>query len=301
MDIKSFFKESMLNKLLGINIAVYLLISIAGIFTFLFGAQGLAETVSYNFLALPSSLGRLLWRFWTPITYMFTHMNFWHILGNMLWLYFMGQMFLMIYNSKQMFGLYILGGLSGALLFILSYNIFPVFSAAVATSTCIGASAAVTAIVIATCVTRPNMEIRLFAIIPISLKWLGIIYVVYDVLQISGNNAGGHISHLGGAIFGAIFALQYNNGKDITRGFNSLIDKIVTLLPSKKEKKHKMRVVFSNTTEQENVSEKPSTDFNRMDAETQRRMDEILDKISRSGYNALTKEEKEFLFKMGRK
>ena len=298
MDIRSFFKASMLNKLLGINIAVYLLISIAGIFTFLFGAPDLAEFYGNEYLALPASLHNLLWKIWTPITYMFVHFDFWHILGNMLWLYFMGQMFLMVFDNKQLFGTYILGGLSGALLYILCYNVFPVFSQAVTASTCVGASAAVTAIVIAICVMRPNMEIRIFGIIPMTLKWLGILYVVFDVLQITGDNSGGHIAHLGGAIFGALFAWQYSNGKDLTKGFNNLMDKIVTLLPSANQsgKKHKMRVVYNDTNHSASNS-----DFNRTSAENQRRMDEILDKISQSGYQSLTKEEKEFLFKMGRK
>ena len=298
MDIKTFFKSSMVNRLLVINVAVYLLISIAGIFTFLFGYIGLAESVGNNILALPAAPGKLLWRFWTPITYMFTHFGFWHLLGNMLWLYFMGQMFLMVFDNKQLFGTYILGGLSGALLYILCYNVFPVFSQAVTASTCVGASAAVTAIVIAICVMRPNMEIRIFGIIPMTLKWLGILYVVFDVLQITGDNSGGHIAHLGGAIFGALFAWQYSNGKDLTKGFNNLMDKIVTLLPSANQsgKKRKMRVVYNDTNHSASNS-----DFNRTSAENQHRMDEILDKISQSGYQSLTKEEKEFLFKMGRK
>lgn len=306
MDIKSFFKASMLNKLLGINIAVYLLISIAGILTFLFGMDVIteqarisyAEYVCNDYLAVPAALDRLVWRFWTPIVYMFVHFNFWHIVGNMLWLYFMGQMFLMVFDNKQLFGTYILGGLSGALLYVLSYNLFPAFRLALPLATCVGASAAVTAIVIAICVMRPNMEIRIFGIIPMSLKWLGIIYIGFDLLQITGSNAGGHIAHLGGAIFGALFAWQYLQGKDITKWFNNLIDRIVTILPlpPKSGGKKKMRVVYN-----ENVRDMSDSDFNRMKAENQKRMDEILDKISQSGYQSLTKEEKEFLFKMGRK
>ena len=307
MDIRSFFKASMLNKLLGINIAVYLLISIAGIFTFLFGLDvvteqtriSAAEYFCNDFLAVPAALSKLLWRIWTPITYMFVHFDFWHILGNMLWLYFMGQMFLMVFDNKQLVGTYILGGLSGALLYVLSYNLFPVFQMSMPYSTCVGASAAVTAIVIAICVMRPNMEIRIFGIIPMTLKWLGIIYIGFDLLQITGSNAGGHIAHLGGAIFGALFAWQYTQGKDLTKWLNNLIDKIVTILPTQSAsggKKQKMRVVYNDS-----ARDMSDSDFNRMKAENQKRMDEILDKISQSGYQSLTKEEKEFLFKMGRK
>ena len=146
---------------------------------------------------------------------------------------------------------------------------------------------------------RPNMEIRIFGIIPMTLKWLGIIYIGFDLLQITGSNAGGHIAHLGGAIFGALFAWQYTQGKDLTKWLNNLIDKIVTILPTQSAsggKKQKMRVVYNDS-----ARDMSDSDFNRMKAENQKRMDEILDKISQSGYQSLTKEEKEFLFKMGRK
>lgn len=286
----------MLNKLLVINIAIFLAVSLVGIISFLFGRPNLAEIVCNEALALPAAPGKLLWRFWTPITYMFTHISFWHILANMLWLYFMGRIFLMVFNNKQMFGVYILGGLSGALLYILSYNVFPVFNAAVQHSVCLGASAAVTAIVIAICVMRPNMEIRFFGILPLTLKWLGILYVLFDLFQITGDNPGGHIAHLGGAIFGAWFAWSYNKGKDLTKGFNNIIDKIVTMMPTKSKHKHKMRVVYNDMGRV-----KTEADIQRTSVENQKHLDDLLDKISQSGYNALTKEEKEFLFKMGRK
>lgn len=286
----------MLNKLLVINIAIFLAVSLVGIISFLFGRPNLAEIVCNEALALPAAPGKLLWRFWTPITYMFTHISFWHILANMLWLYFMGRIFLMVFNNKQMFGVYILGGLSGALLYILSYNVFPVFNVAVQHSVCLGASAAVTAIVIAICVMRPNMEIRFFGILPLTLKWLGILYVLFDLFQITGDNPGGHIAHLGGAIFGAWFAWSYNKGKDLTKGFNNIIDKIVTMMPTKSKHKHKMRVVYNDMGRV-----KTEADIQRTSVENQKHLDDLLDKISQSGYNALTKEEKEFLFKMGRK
>lgn len=289
----------MLNKLLGINIAVYLLITVAGIFTFLFGMGGAAEYVVNNALALPASLLRLLYRIWTPITYMFIHYGFWHILGNMLWLYFMGQIFMMVFNGKQMFGVYILGGLSGALLYVLFYNLFPVFSSVVNTSTCIGASASVTAIVIAICVMRPNMEIRIFGIIPLTLKWLAILYVAYDLIQITGSNAGGHIAHIGGAIFGLLFSTMYRKGKDITNKFNSIIDKIVTLWPTKKYSKSNMHISYRNNSKTTHYT--TDEEYNQNKAAQQARMDEILDKISQSGYDSLSKEEKNFLFKMSGK
>ncbi len=309
MDIKAFYKESMINKLLVINIAVYLVLSAIRIVMFLMQYDALFDIFSNSYLALPAEPKRLLLRLWTPFTYMFVHMSFWHILGNMLWLYFMGRIFTEQFNHKQAFGLYLLGGLGGALLFLFFYNVFPVFHAVRAISTCVGASAAVTAIVIAICVARPNMEIRIFGIIPLSLKWLGILYVVFDLMQIMSSNSGGHIAHIGGALVGLAFALMMRKGKDITAWLNNIIDKIVSWWPfgsQASRPKTKMHISYINTEFTEHAGSNSARnmsdgDFNQQKAADQQRIDEILDKISKTGYNNLTKEEKEFLFKMSRK
>ena len=125
--LKQFFSQNMLNKLLIINIAIYLLINITEVISFLLARQGIVEQFVYQWVALPAYLPSLILKPWTAMTYMFTHESFWHLLGNMLWLYFLGQMFFSFFNGKQMFALYILGGFAGAALYIISYNIFPVF------------------------------------------------------------------------------------------------------------------------------------------------------------------------------
>lgn len=303
-NLKTLFQQSMLNKLLMINIGIYLLIAVSNILFYLCGMGqanvGYADYIVLKYLAVPAYLPSLAVKFFTPITYMFLHTEFWHILGNMLWLYFMGQLFATFLNNKQLFGVYFLGGLSGALMYVLAYNIFPVFAGVLPGATCIGASAAVSAIVIAIAVMQPNYEVRFFGIIPVSLKWLGIIYVVYDVFQLVGENAGGHFAHLGGALFGFIFATMLKKGKDITSGFNKMVDWIVSVWPTG-GKRSNMRVAYRNTKEQTRSSYMSDGDFNQNKASDQQRMDEILEKISKSGYNNLSKEEKEFLFRMSRK
>jgi len=308
MDIKTFYKESILNKLLVINIAVYLGLAAIRLLMYLMQYDAVFDIFSNSYLALPAEPKRLLLKFWTPITYMFVHFDFWHIFSNMLWLYFMGRIFTQCFNNRQTLGLYLMGGLGGALLFVLFYNVFPIFHAHRAVSTCVGASAAISAIVIALCASRPNFEIRIFGIFPLTLKWLGILYVVFDVFQIRGDNAGGHIAHIGGAIVGLLFALGIRKGKDITSWINSIIDWIVSVWPFGKSKtghKTKMRVSYINTEYTEHADDSASKmsdgDFNQQKAADQQRIDEILDKISKTGYNNLTKEEKEFLFKMSKR
>lgn len=297
--IKEFVSRNMLNKLLAINIIVYLLINIVEVLFFLFAQQGVVENFVYQWLGVPAYLVDLVVKPWTLISYMFVHEGFWHLLGNMLWLFFMGKLFLDFFNGKQMFALYVIGGFFGAFLYILSYNIFPIFSQSVKMATCIGASAAVTAIVIALCVCKPDIKVFLFGILPISLKWLGIVYVVYDVLSITGSNSGGHISHLGGALAGLYFAININKGKDITRGFNKIFDKIVTVFQQIFGHKN-MKVSYRRSDDAKKNNEHyvstADADY-KNSADNQAEIDRILDKISKSGYDSLTKQEKEFLFR----
>ena len=300
--LKDLFQASMLNKLLIINIFIYLLISIADVLCYLIVPPNTdyISALTVKYFAVPAYGWNLLTRFWTPFTYMFLHVNFWHIFGNMLWLFFMGRMFTQLLTNKHLFGVYVLGGFSGALLYILSYNIFPVFSQVLPMSLCFGASASVTAIVISVAVLRPDERVYFFGIFPIALKWLALFYVVYDLMQLSGDNAGGHFAHLGGAVFGAIFGWQMRQGKDLTKGFNKIIDSIVSLFSF--SGKRGMRVVYRNSNAKtSDTSRMSDAQYNQYKAKEQQRMDEILDKISKSGYTSLTSEEKEFLYKMSKK
>ena len=305
-NLKSIATGSMVTKLIAANVIVFLLIQIAELFNFLAASPYDVEGTVLEYLAVPASLAKLADRFWTPISYMFLHSGFWHIVGNMLWLYFLGKVFLDVFDGRRLFAVYILGGLSGALFYVAAYNLFPAFAPSLAVSCCLGASAAVSAVVIAVCVARPQMQLLFFGILPVALKWLGIIYVVIDVLSIAGNNPGGHISHIGGAAFGAIFALCLKNGTDITRWFCSITDSVVSWFGgSDSPKRPKMKVSYSSK-ESSNVEYTEATtvsdgDFNRNKHDENEKIDRILEKISKSGYDNLTKEEKDFLFRASRK
>jgi membrane associated rhomboid family serine protease len=265
--------------LIGINVIVYLAINATAIIEQLFTGFGNSTILAYTneYLLLPASLPKLLYRFWTPITYMFMHAGVFHILFNMLWLYWMGQIFEEYLGNKRTIGLYIFGGLAGGLLFVACYNLLPAFTSqdAAARSVVVGASASVMAIVVATATLLPNYTISLILIGPVKLKWLVLFYVIIDFLGIAGGNAGGEIAHLGGALLGFTYIKQLQSGHDWIGGISKIF-----------EAKPKMKVVSHNGP-QKKASTVPRQD----------EVDRILDKISGSGYESLTKQEKETLFR----
>ena len=275
--------------LIIINAAIFIIVNLIG----LIGGKEFLQTL-VDWLAVPSSLKKLLLRFWTPFTYMFLHESFWHIGANMLWLFFLGKIFIEFIEEKNLLAVYLLGGLSGAALYILIFNVFNNFFNI--NSLALGASASISAIVIAICVYKPNFTIRPFAFFNLKLKWLAIIFVAIDVLSIFGQNAGGHIAHLGGAAFGLFFGYQLKKGTDVTAWLTKIFDyfrsdiKIQQKTEPLFKQKPKMDVNFNSSVP------KSDYDYNKMTADRQEEMDRILDKISKSGYNSLSNKEKDFLF-----
>ena len=268
--------HSKINLLIGINVIVFLLINIGDtIAKFLFNIS-LIQTYSDEFLRLTAFLPKLAYRFWTPVTYMFMHDGIFHILFNMLWLYWFGQIFEEYLGNKRTVGLYFLGGLAGAVFFIASFNIFPFFThnnAAIGTAL-VGASASVMAIMVATATLLPDYTISLMFIGPVRLKWLVLFFIVIDFLGIVGPNAGGELAHLGGGLIGFIYIKQLQKGHDWIGGIAGLF-----------KSKSNLKVVSKNTSR------------NSSDLPRQEEIDTILDKISRSGYDSLTRQEKEVLFR----
>lgn len=238
--------------------------------------------------AVPASVPALIMKPWTLITYMFYHEEFFHILFNMLWLFWMGKIFQEYLGNKKLFSTYIFGGISGAILYIIAYNVFPLFSEAVGYSFALGASAGVLAITIATATLLPDYRIGIMFIGPVALKYIAIVSVFLDLISVSGSNAGGHIAHLGGAMFGFVYVKQLKQGRDIALWFNNFIDRLATIFKGRS----KMKVSYKRAKgDDEYVSAKKAN---------QERTDEILDKISKSGYGSLTNEERDFLFKTSR-
>ena len=195
-DLKDNIKSAdALYRLIYINIGVYLLLLITNSFSKLFTGTNEDMILSFagQWLAVPSNLDVLVTRPWTLITYMFLHFQFMHILFNLLWLYWMGTILRDFLGSKKVFSTYILGGLSGAILYITFFNIFPLFSSAVASSYALGASAGVLAITAAAATLVPNYAVRLILIGSVQLKYIALATIALDLVSISGSNAGGHI------------------------------------------------------------------------------------------------------------
>lgn len=287
-ELKDSFRQgSILTKFIYLNIGVFVAVKIVQIFLYLFNTPD--NTMNFlKWLAVSADLSEVIRKPWTVITYMFLHENFIHILFNLLWFYWFGKIFLEYFEQKKLAGVYILGGLAGAVLYILSFNIFPVFESIMHNSLALGASASVMAIVIAISFYVPDHTVHMMFFGQIKIKYLAIaVFLLTSVFDFS-TNTGGKIAHIGGAFLGYLFTYQYRNGKDITRGVNRFTDAVVSYLKPRK----KMKVTYK----------RPKTDmeFNRERVEKQKEIDGILDKISKGGYESLTKKEKEILFKMGK-
>ncbi|WP_297098128.1 rhomboid family intramembrane serine protease [uncultured Draconibacterium sp.] len=288
-DIKRTFKEgSVLTRLIYINIGVFLLLKIIGVFFYLSG-QSLPV---YEWLSVPSVVDVLVQRPWTPITYMFLHERFLHLLFNMLGLYWFGQLFLYHFEGDKMLGVYLMGGLWGAFLYIIAYNFIPVFDSA--NAILLGASASIFAILVAVAFYDPNREIHLFFIGRFPLKYVAAFYVLLSVIGISSTNAGGNIAHLGGAFWGWFYIYQLRKGKDMGAGLVNLVNKIGKFFEGLFKHKSKMKVTYRKPPRDDH-------EYNRQKHHQQDEINRILDKIAKSGYESLTKKEKELLFKQGKK
>lgn len=288
-QIKSQFKSgSNLMKIIYINSAVFLLISIIKMFAYLFQANEISEQI-LGFLAVPAAPENLIRRPWTIVTYMFLHEGFFHLLFNMLWLYWFARIFLQYFDHKKLVNLYVLGGLGGALLYIVSYNLFPAFAEYVNISIALGASASVMAVVIATATYVPDYSVRLLLFGSVKIKYLAIGILLLTSVVDFASNTGGKIAHLGGAIVGFIYANRLKAGNDIGLWVSKIIDTFATIFKPRK----KMKVSYKRPMD--------DYEFNQTKADNQKQLDKILEKISKGGYESLSREEKELLFKESQK
>ena len=290
-DFKAKFRSgNPITRLILINVALFLFVSIFRIITFLSGESGifiLVEEFIKDNLAISLSFVDLAQKPWTLITYMFTHFSLMHIFWNMITLYWFGQLFINYTNSKKLIPLYLLGGISGALLTLILFTAIPAFQAFIG-APMIGASAGVTAIIVATATLIPNVNMNMMFIGPVKLIYVALFVIFIDVLNVASyDNIGGNISHLGGALMGYLFIFQYKRGVDFSKGINRFFDWISGLLSLKPKSKMKVAYKRKVTDEEYNYNKKVE----------QENIDRILDKISKSGYESLSKSEKDILFK----
>lgn len=279
--VQNRFKQaSIVEKFIYINVAVFVLIFVVNTFGYLFQIQ---SNFFVQWFTLPATFDGFISKPWTIITYGFIHVNFIHILSNIIALFFIGNLFVNYFTAKQFVNFYLLGTLFGGILYLLSYNYFPAFSKDVSKSVLLGASAGVSAIFAGIATYMPNYQLKFPLIGFVKLWYLAAIWVALDVIQIPAGNAGGHLAHIGGALFGFLYVNQASNKK------LNILGRIMSLFTVKKKP---FKNVYKTKT---NV--KKSVTKN----EHQEKIDHILDKISKSGYDTLSKEEKAFLFQQGKK
>ena len=289
-DMKyNFFGKDIVGRLILINCAVFVFVELVGVFLMLLN-------VPYNpialYLSLPASFGALLYQPWSLITYMFMHAGIFHLLFNMLWLYWFGRLFLNFYSSKHLRGLYILGGLCGGLLYMISYNVFPYFEGSLDIATLVGASASVLAIVVATAVREPEFPVQFMFIGTVRLKYVALFMVLLDLMFMTSGNAGGHIAHLGGAAAGFWFSLGLAKGNDATKWINAVLDFFSGGLKMPK-RKPKMKVHYGDRQQQ--------YDYNARKKANEDEINRILEKLKKSGYGSLSDDEKKKLFDASRR
>ena len=278
-------------KLIVINVAVFIL------FNILPWMIQVDNSVFTKYFVLPTEFTRLIQQPWSFITYAFLHSGFLHILFNMLFLYVFSKFILNLFTEKRFLTIYLLGGIFGGLVFVLIYHLLPAFKG---NSVLLGASAAVNAIIVFIATYSPNTPIRVF-MFNLKLWHIAAFVVLRDVLTLdSSDNAGGLISHLGGAAFGYLYAVQLAKGNDIGLWFEKIMDTVAGWFSSKpKKKKTNMRTVHRSAKKASTKNTKPrQSSVSKSDQQQQ--IDAILDKISKSGYESLSKAEKDFLFKAGK-
>ncbi len=298
-EVKDFFRrKSILSTLILINLAVFLTVNVIGLIFWFFqdnpSTQASLNPLVY-WLSVPADISVLITRPWSIFTYMFLQQGFFHIFFNMFVLYFGGRIFMEYLSEKKLLSVYIWGGIAGAVLYIMAFNLLPVFQDYVPQSIALGASASVLAILIAISTYVPNYTVQLLLFGRVKLKHLAIGLVILDILSIQRGNPGGHIAHIGGALWGFAYIKMLKKGTDMGNW-----------LPSFNLKKFFSYFTKSSAPKYETTSrpgERPMTDdeYNYKKKKQQIKIDEILEKISKSGYDSLSKEEKEILFKASNK
>jgi len=296
-DLKRTFRSgNMVSKIILVNVAAYIIMNLIYVFDFQNGADlnSFYETVK-DTLSLPSSFPRFIKQPWSMITHMFLHVTFWHILWNMLLLYWFGQIVGDFIGDDRILPIYIMSGLFGGLVYMLHDVYLPGGTGGAALA--MGASAAVMAIIWTAAMLSPDYRMNLLILGPVKLKYIALGLLFMDLIGSAGNlNQGGHFAHMGGAIFGILYVYLLRNGTDLTSNFANKEDSRMSKVkkPVKKTARSKFKVVHNSAKSDTEKEGKPS--FSQ-----QEELDRILEKITASGYEALSAEEKDFLYRASKK
>ncbi|KEO72903.1 rhomboid family protein [Anditalea andensis] len=292
-QIKNAFTQqgNSLYKILAINLIVYAVLLVAWVFLSLSGAGDIYYAMR-SYLMMPASPSYFITQPWTIFTYMFAHDRFFHILFNLLFLYWFGLLVNEYLGSRKLANLYILGGLAGGLFYMVIYNLAPLFSDVVDRSLMLGASAGVYSIVVAAATLTPNTTFRLLLLGPVKIKYIAIFYVLVAFANSAGSNAGGELAHLGGAAMGFLYVVQLRNGRDLGVPVQ-VVGRFFERLFSNKPK---VKVTYRKKN-----YEYKSEPLKKGEITSQEEIDRILDKIAEKGYDSLSKEEKRRLFDFSNK
>lgn len=281
--IQQFRNASIPVKIIVVNVLVFIMARLAAFFA------GIPVQRFMSWFVLPDGFTEFITQPWAFFTYSFLHFGLFHLIFNMIWLYMFSKLLLNLFTEKRMLTIYLMGALFGGLLYVASYNLFPVFEGS--RSYLIGASASVMALMVFMATYSPNTSIRIF-MFNVRLWHIAAFFVLLDLVRLPGSgNAGGLLAHLGGAMYGYVYARQLMKGNDIGRGFESAIDWLIDLF--KPRRKKPFIKVHRSGASKVRQTEKDKDD-------RQKRIDAILDKIGKSGYDSLSKSEKDFLFKAGK-
>lgn len=286
-ELKVMYRKSMFMKLIFMNVAVFLLIQIALVFGRLGGVDYQMQFVLAKIFAMPTGLMDYVTHPWTIVTSMFAHFGFLHIFLNMIMLYFVGRMFEQVYDGKKLLYTYILGGLAGGALEIIAHLIFPGMYGQ--STSVVGASGAVMALFILLAFSQPNLKVSLFVFPPIRIIWIAIIYLAIDFFRLGTNDGVAHFAHLGGAIVGLLGSQQVHNTSNLINRFQRFSERFLGLF----KKRQRTRLKVKRGSEVRNMTDE---EYNADAKMRQKEIDRILDKISKSGYESLSKREKDFLF-----
>lgn len=300
-DIKNQFRYgSMVIQLILVNILVYVADNVLQLLFLLVNKGYLYDNFAQWFM-VSAALEKLVWKPWSVITYMFLHANLWHLGFNMYALYVFGQIIVNYLGNRKILPIFILGGIVGALTCVLLFNLIPALQSNLYTPM-LGASAGVMAIVLAAATLQPEHELNLIFLGPVRIKYIALFFILLDLTTITKSNPGGHIAHLGGAVFGYFFIRQLQEGRDWSLPFNRMAEKVVIFVRGLFAKNNMRAHTTYNTgnTNTRYTQNKTGGRAPGASGSNQEKLDAILDKIAQSGYESLTKEEKEFLFKMSK-
>lgn len=309
--IKEDFKNAFNNpngahiQLIIINVVVFVVLGLIGVFADFSLGRGTLD-VSREYFGLPMHLNELLSRFWTPITYMFVHDGFFHILFNMLFLYWFGRILTEYLGGAKVTNIYILGGLAGGVIYLTLYPVIlqllnPGMDISAISPNLVGASAGVFAVVFGTAALVPNYTMFLLFIGPVKIKYIALFYVLSFLLQLSGSNAGGELAHIGGALVGFLYIKQLQKGNDLGAWIGSTLRFFKSFFIKQPNIKVTYKRSASKRSTKDRAAAPRASGRTSSPMTSQEEIDAILDKISERGYESLTKEEKQKLFNASKK